>query len=116
VPVTESTRYQLTLSSLKSHWQDGIKVVMVASPSNPTGTVIEADELIEMAEFAAQKGAYLLVDEIYQGLVYDRPAESILSRSAHLDNVLVINSFSKFFCMTGWRLEITPLQLNNQIH
>ncbi len=104
VPVTESTRYQLTLSSLKSHWQDGIKVVMVASPSNPTGTVIEADELIEMAEFAAQKGAYLLVDEIYQGLVYDRPAESILSRSAHLDNVLVINSFSKFFCMTGWRL------------
>ncbi|QAB16067.1 aminotransferase class I/II-fold pyridoxal phosphate-dependent enzyme [Hydrogenovibrio thermophilus] len=104
VPVTESTRYQLTLSSLKSHWQDGIKVVMVASPSNPTGTVIEADELVAMAEFAAQKGAYLLVDEIYQGLVYDRPAESILSRCAHLENVLVINSFSKFFCMTGWRL------------
>ncbi|AZR81280.1 aminotransferase class I/II-fold pyridoxal phosphate-dependent enzyme [Thiomicrospira sp. S5] len=104
VPVTESTRYQLTLPLLKAHWQDGIKVVMVASPSNPTGTIIEADELVAMAEFAAQKGAYLLVDEIYQGLVYDRPAESILSRCAHLDNVLVINSFSKFFCMTGWRL------------
>ncbi|KUJ75685.1 class I and II aminotransferase [Thiomicrospira sp. XS5] len=104
VPVTEATRYQLTLPLLKAHWQDGIKVVMVASPSNPTGTVIEADELVAMAEFLAEKGAYLLMDEIYQGLVYNRPAESILSRCADLNNVLVINSFSKFFCMTGWRL------------
>ncbi|MBD3612510.1 MAG: aminotransferase class I/II-fold pyridoxal phosphate-dependent enzyme [Hydrogenovibrio crunogenus] len=104
LPVEADSDYQLTLAHLKRHWQDGIKVVMVASPSNPSGTVIEQDELIKMAEFAATKNAYFLVDEIYQGLVYDRPAESILSHDHPPDNVIVINSFSKFFNMTGWRL------------
>lgn len=104
LPVDADSDYQLTLAYLKQHWQDGIKVVMVASPSNPSGTVIEQDELIKMAEFAATKNAYFLVDEIYQGLVYDRPAESILSHFHRPENVIVINSFSKFFNMTGWRL------------
>lgn len=104
VPVTEQTEYQLNLALLKSHWQTGIKAVMVASPANPTGTVIEQDELIKMAQFLAEQGSYLIVDEIYQGLVYDRPAESILAQADLPENIIVINSFSKFFGMTGWRL------------
>ena len=104
VPVTEQTDYQLNIELLRMHWQTGIKVVMVASPANPTGTVIEQDVLLEIANFLAEKGAYLIVDEIYQGLVYDRPAESILSQPDLAENVIVINSFSKFFGMTGWRL------------
>jgi len=104
IPVSHETQYQLNLEQLKKNWQDGIKVVMVASPSNPTGTVIEQTELVAMAEFLAEKNVYLIVDEIYQGLVYDRPAESILANQNLPDNVLVINSFSKFFGMTGWRL------------
>ncbi|QBZ83943.1 Aspartate aminotransferase [Hydrogenovibrio crunogenus] len=104
LPVDASSDYQLTLAHLEEYWQEDIKAVMVASPSNPSGTVIEQDELIKMAQFAATKNAYFLVDEIYQGLVYDRPAESILSHAQRPDNVIVINSFSKFFNMTGWRL------------
>ena len=104
IPVSHETQYQINLELLKQNWQDGIKVVMVASPSNPTGTIIEQTELVAMAEFLAQKNVYLIVDEIYQGLVYDRPAESILANQNLPDNVIVINSFSKFFGMTGWRL------------
>ena len=104
IPVSHETQYQINLELLKQNWQDGIKVVMVASPSNPTGTVIEQIELVAIAEFLAEKNVYLIVDEIYQGLVYDRPAESILANQNLPDNVIVINSFSKFFGMTGWRL------------
>lgn len=104
VPVDTDSNYQLTLPHLKKHWQNGIKVVMVASPANPSGTVIEQDELVKMANFAATKNAYFIVDEIYQGLVYERSAESILSHTDLANNVIVINSFSKFFNMTGWRL------------
>lgn len=104
VPVDVDTQYQLNAKHLDDHWQDGIRCVMVASPANPTGSIIEQLELIKMAQFCAERNAYLLVDEIYQGLVYDRPAESILANKACPNNVLVVNSFSKFFGMTGWRL------------
>ncbi|MBN2864425.1 MAG: aminotransferase class I/II-fold pyridoxal phosphate-dependent enzyme [Thiotrichales bacterium] len=113
VPVDASTTHQLTTDLLKTHWQTGIKLVMVASPANPTGSVIEQSELVKMAQFLSEQNAYLLVDEIYQGLVYDRPAESILANQNLGENVLVINSFSKFFGMTGWRLGwlVAPLHL-----
>ncbi len=104
VPVGCDTQYQLNTNLLKNHWQDGIKAVMVASPANPTGTIIEQVELLAMANFLAEKNCYLIVDEIYQGLVYERPAESILAHQNLPENVIVINSFSKFFGMTGWRL------------
>ncbi len=104
VPVGQSTQYQLNTALLKAHWQPGIKAVMVATPANPTGTLIEQDELLKMAQFLAEKQCYLIVDEIYQGLVFDRPAESILAHKNLPENVIVINSFSKFFGMTGWRL------------
>lgn len=104
VPTTEESNYQLSFELLKRHWQDDITVVMVASPANPTGTVIEQDELMKMAHFLADRNAFLIVDEIYQGLVYNRPAESILANPNRPENIIVINSFSKFFGMTGWRL------------
>ncbi|WP_319381013.1 aminotransferase class I/II-fold pyridoxal phosphate-dependent enzyme [Thiomicrorhabdus sp.] len=104
VEVDHTSRYQLNLQILQRNWQTGIKAVMVATPANPTGTLIEKDELLKMAQFLAEKQAYFIVDEIYQGLVYQRPAESILAQENLPDNVIVINSFSKFFGMTGWRL------------
>jgi aspartate/methionine/tyrosine aminotransferase len=73
----------------------------VATPSNPTGTLIEPDELSAMAQFAAARGGAVIVDEIYHGLVYDGAAQTAL---ALRDDVFVINSFSKYFNMTGWRL------------
>jgi aspartate/methionine/tyrosine aminotransferase len=101
VPVTAESNFQLTLELLEAHWDKAIRVVMIASPSNPTGTVISEQQLSDITEFVESQGACLVVDEIYQSLIYDSKITSILSNS---NRVFVINSFSKYFSMTGWRL------------
>jgi len=73
----------------------------VASPTNPTGTMLDRDELSALAQACDAGGAALISDEIYHGLGYDRRAVSALEVT---DNVYVINSFSKYFSMTGWRV------------
>ncbi|MEM9130808.1 MAG: aminotransferase class I/II-fold pyridoxal phosphate-dependent enzyme [Actinomycetota bacterium] len=75
--------------------------LVVASPSNPTGTVLGDDHLAELCRWAEAHDVRLVADEIYHGITYDQRAPSIL---AHRDDVLVFNSFSKYFSMTGWRL------------
>lgn len=101
VPVGPETGYQLTAALLRAHWTGRSVSALVASPSNPTGTLIPREELAAMAEFVASKGGALIVDEIYHGLVYDAQAATALAVS---DQVFVVNSFSKYFGMTGWRL------------
>jgi len=101
ISVDASTGYQLSLKHLKEHWSDKTKVVMVASPSNPTGTLLSHKELSAMAAYVKEKGAFLIVDEIYNGLIYNEEVSTALSID---DNIIVINSFSKYFNMTGWRL------------
>ena len=101
IPVHRETRYQLTADLLRAHWSRSTVAALVASPANPTGTLINAHELAAMAAFATQRGGALIVDEIYHGLVYDGEAPTALALS---DNVFVLNSFSKYFGMTGWRL------------
>ncbi len=101
IPVDAETGFQLSPELLDGYWRDETVAAMVATPSNPTGTVIEPDTLAHMAQLARERDGFLIVDEIYQRLVYDRPAETVLS---HTDEVFVINSFSKYFNMTGWRV------------
>ena len=101
VAVHRETRYQLTAELLRAHWTRCTVAALLASPSNPTGTVIEADELRAMIDYALGRGGTLIVDEIYHGLVYEREAPTALAFS---DQVFVVNSFSKYFGMTGWRL------------
>lgn len=101
VPVTADTAYQLTTKALQRHWSENCAGVLLASPSNPTGTLIPITEIQAMADFTRQQGAVLIVDEIYHGLIYGEKAETALTLG---DNVFVINSFSKYFGMTGWRL------------
>ena len=102
VPVNSEDNYQLTAGLVASHWQANTVGVMVASPSNPTGEVISRDNLIALHKEVSSRGGTLVVDEIYHGLTYeDEPVASILEVT---DDVIVINSFSKFFGMTGWRL------------
>jgi len=101
IEVGADTDYQLTAAMLRAHWSEATRAVMVATPANPTGTVIPADELAAMADLAREKHGALLVDEIYHGLIYDQPTPTALALS---DDLFVINSFSKYFCMTGWRL------------
>ena len=101
VAVNEETDYQLTADLVERNWQENTRVVLIASPSNPTGTLIPEHELSAIYQLVQEKGASLLVDEIYHGLVYDHEATSALSCG---DQVFVINSFSKFYGMTGWRI------------
>lgn len=101
IAVGPDSNYQLRSEHLQQHWGIRSKAALLATPSNPTGTLIEPDELCAMAHFAAARGGALIVDEIYHGLVYDGAAQTAL---ALREDVFVINSFSKYFNMTGWRL------------
>jgi len=101
IAVDASTGYQLNAELLAENWSPQTRAAMVATPSNPTGTLIPAEELEAMAHLAAERNGALLVDEIYHGLVYEQQTPTALALS---DELFVINSFSKYFCMTGWRL------------
>jgi aspartate/methionine/tyrosine aminotransferase len=81
--------------------RDGIKGLLIASPANPTGTVIAPERLHELVQVCRQKGVRLISDEIYHGLTYVSGVETALS---HSDAAIVVNSFSKYFSMTGWRI------------
>lgn len=81
--------------------RDGAKGLLIASPANPTGVMITRERLAELAAACRAEGVWLISDEIYHGLTYDRPADTAL---AHSDDAIVINSFSKYFSMTGWRI------------
>lgn len=93
--------YQLAAPHIRAHWNARTVATLVASPSNPTGTLIAPDELKRIHTEVTARGGMLLVDEIYQGLTYGVAASTALSIS---DDLFVINSFSKYFQMTGWRL------------
>jgi len=97
VAVDAGSRYQLTANLLSSP----PTAVMLATPSNPTGTLLKPEENSQWMHYAKDNDCYLLMDEIYQGLVYGRESSTIVGQSEH---AFVINSFSKYFCMTGWRL------------
>jgi aspartate/methionine/tyrosine aminotransferase len=101
VPVGAETGFQLTNALVSAHWRERIVGVLLASPSNPTGTLVPPTELAAIARTAAERNAALLVDEIYHGLVYEGEAPTVVQFS---DEAFVINSFSKYFNMTGWRL------------
>jgi aspartate/methionine/tyrosine aminotransferase len=110
IPVDASSGYQLTADLIERHWQPATIAAMLASPSNPTGTVIAAAEMEAILSAVAARGGQVLVDEIYHGLIYNSAgksageAQAVTSALALSDDVFIINSFSKYFGMTGWRL------------
>lgn len=96
-----SQRFQLSADMVRTHWRDATRGVLLASPSNPTGTSIDPDELAAIVGLVRANKGFTVVDEIYQGLSYDAPPFTALSLG---EDIIVINSFSKYFNMTGWRL------------
>ncbi|HWN30867.1 MAG TPA: pyridoxal phosphate-dependent aminotransferase [Burkholderiales bacterium] len=96
-----ATGYQLTPELIAKHWDAKTVAVMIASPANPTGTLVGQENMRAIVEKVHALGGRLIADEIYHGLVYQGEAATALSIS---DEVFVINSFSKYFGMTGWRL------------
>lgn len=101
VPVGPEVRYQLTADLVAQHWNEDSVGALVASPANPTGTLLHRDELAALAASLKARDGHLVVDEIYHGLTYGTEASSVLEVD---DDAFVLNSFSKYFGMTGWRL------------
>ncbi len=102
IPTTAEERYQLSAAKVREHWGPKTRGVLLASPSNPTGTSIHPDELRRIHGFVQERGGITLLDEIYLGLSYDDTFGH--TALAVDDQVVSINSFSKYFNMTGWRL------------
>ncbi|NMG64514.1 pyridoxal phosphate-dependent aminotransferase [Azoarcus indigens] len=104
--VNADTGYQPTSSQIAANWTPHTRGLMVASPANPTGTLLMAEALARLHDCVSERNGLLLVDEIYQGLTYGVPASTVLSNPALAasDTLFVVNSFSKYFGMTGWRL------------
>ncbi|TFH85728.1 aminotransferase class I/II-fold pyridoxal phosphate-dependent enzyme [Billgrantia azerbaijanica] len=101
VVVDAASGWQLDAERVARHWRKSTRLAMLATPSNPTGHMLAAPQLAAVAETVAARGGELLVDEIYQGLCYDLAP---LSAAAITPDAFVVNSFSKYFGMTGWRL------------
>jgi aspartate/methionine/tyrosine aminotransferase len=102
VPTTADERFQLTADKVRAAWTDKTRGVLLASPSNPTGTSIAPDELRRIHNVVQERGGITLIDEIYLGLSYEEQFGH--TALAIDDNIISINSFSKYFNMTGWRL------------
>lgn len=94
------TRWMPTLDQLESN-ADKIAGALIASPNNPTGTMLEPARLADIAHFCEENDIWFISDEIYHGLTFGQPAQTALQYS---DNAVIINSFSKYFSMTGWRV------------
>ena len=102
VPTTPASRFQLDAAAVRTHWQPQTRGVLLATPSNPTGTSIAPDELARIVDVVRGHGGIAIVDEIYQGLSYDPAFERCALALG--DDIVSVNSFSKYFSMTGWRL------------
>jgi aspartate/methionine/tyrosine aminotransferase len=106
IPTTAQERFQLSCAKVRAAWTDNTRGVLLASPSNPTGTSIAPEELRSIHEFVQSRGGITMVDEIYLGLSYEEEfGHTPLAMPGGLgESVVSINSFSKYFNMTGWRL------------
>ncbi len=101
VPVLENDGFQFRVDAARKALTDKTRALLINSPANPTGTVLAADRLRELADMAGERGLSLFSDEIYHGLVYEGRARSILEFT---DKAFVLGGFSKLWAMTGWRL------------
>ena len=101
VPAGSAERYQLDAAHVAGHWSARTRGVLVASPSNPTGTSMTPEQLRAMLAAVRARGGFAIIDEIYQALSYDHKPVSALALDP---DVITVNSFSKYFSMTGWRL------------
>ena len=105
VPVGPTSNYQLTAELIEKNWTSMTRGALIASPSNPTGTMVAHDEMRAIAATVDRLAGHLIVDEIYLGLSYDHEPQSVLGLAReHADELFVVSSFSKYFNMTGWRL------------
>ena len=114
LPVDSSNGFAVTAAVEKADDAQKLDGLLLMSPANPTGAMQSAESLREIAETCARRGIRFISDEIYHGLTYDRPAQTALAFS---DRAVVVNSFSKYYCMTGWRIGwlVVPSELTRTV-
>jgi aspartate/methionine/tyrosine aminotransferase len=101
IPASAQDAYQLTAKMVIDNWQSHTRAALIATPSNPTGTIVTPSQIAQLHQAVCKQDGTLIVDEIYQGLTYGVEPATALTTA---DNIFVVNSFSKYFQMTGWRL------------
>ena len=101
IPTTAANRFQLSAADIEKNWGAHTRGVLIASPGNPTGTSLTRTELDKVLKTVRQKNGFVIMDEIYLGLSYENERQTALTLD---QDVVIINSFSKYFNMTGWRL------------
>jgi len=101
IPVDAATAWQPSVQQVREHWSDHTAVLLLASPSNPTGTLLDPEWIRGYFDIVRRGGGTLVIDEIYHGLTHEGAVPTALALS---EEICVINSFSKYFGMTGWRL------------
>lgn len=101
VPCGPCVNYQLTAESIREHWTERTRAVLIGTPSNPTGTIVPPQEMTRIVNMVQALGGTLIVDEIYHGLSHGVAIRTALYDS---DDIFVVNSFSKYYGMTGWRV------------
>ena len=101
IPASAEQRFQLDAADIREHWGPATRGVLIASPSNPTGASIDREALRALVAEVKQRDGFVIMDEIYLGLYYEDQPESALTLD---DSIVIINRFSKYFHMTGWRL------------
>ncbi|HLS21676.1 MAG TPA: pyridoxal phosphate-dependent aminotransferase [Paenalcaligenes sp.] len=106
IPTRADDRFHLSAQDIETHWTERTRGVLIASPSNPTGATIGKDNLRALIDAVRARAGFIIMDEIYLGLYYEDKPKSALCLD---DDIIIINSFSKYFHMTGWRLGWTIL-------
>lgn len=101
IPARAEQRFHLSAEDIRQHWGPRTRGVLIASPSNPTGTSMNREALRELVAEVRARDGFIIMDEIYLGLYYEDTPQSALTLD---DDIIIINSFSKYFHMTGWRL------------
>ncbi|MFZ1386185.1 MAG: pyridoxal phosphate-dependent aminotransferase [Thiolinea sp.] len=101
LPVTAAQNYQPSLAQLQAAWSEHTRAVLLASPANPTGSLLSTELTQQLYQYINQQHSTFIVDEIYQGLTYGQEPQTALNVA---DDIWIVNSFSKYFGMTGWRL------------
>ncbi|MDX8377555.1 MAG: aminotransferase class I/II-fold pyridoxal phosphate-dependent enzyme [Mariprofundales bacterium] len=104
IPVDGSSRYHLSAELLAKYWQKQTRAAVLISPGNPSGTLINSMDFASLIDACASRGGYLISDEIYHGLSYDKPARCALEFPSAHNTTIVVNGFSKRWAMTGWRI------------
>lgn len=113
VPLDVKSGFSLDLSAIKSSFTDRTRVLFLNTPGNPSGSIIPADELHDLASFCRQRGVWLVCDEVYSMFTYDGRHRSARASVDHLDNIVMIDGLSKSHAMSGWRMGwvVAPAEL-----